>query len=97
MMQLAPLEEEILHTVRENKPMTIAQLKETMYGVTSPHPDFYHDLNYLIVYRRALKIKNGKIIEYYKVLKPLKDDFFAQLCSECPIHLITKVKDDAVA
>ena len=97
MSQLSEIEQSILNTVRNNKPMSISQLREKLYSNGPPGPEFYHDLNYLIMYREALKVKKGKVLEHYKILKPLKEDFITILCSECPIHLITKEKDDAVA
>ena len=55
MNKLTSIEEEIMKTIRANKPMTIAELKEKLYGFAPPASEFYHDLNFLIIYRRILK------------------------------------------
>lgn len=59
--QFSDLEKRIMATIRENKPMTIGELRGKLFGYAPPHEDFYHDLNYLMMYRNILKtVQRGK-------------------------------------
>jgi len=45
---------QILNELRK-KPLTIKELKQKLYSWHTVATDFYHDLNFLIVYRKILK------------------------------------------
>ena len=90
---LSSTEQRILQTIRENKPMTIKELKEKLYDFSSPDKEFFHDLNYLIVYRKILKTtiqgKKSLLIEkHQRIGRPNPEQIISNLCSTCPVHQI---------